>query len=459
MPLTKPTLHMHTLTRKVLGMMGVFGGVEALNLLCSVVRTKLVAIWIGAAGVGLFGLFNAAIEMMCTLSQLGLRTSSVKDIASASGAERSLIIRVVRRCARWMALAGAVLTVVLSPILSRVTFGSLDYMWAFMALAAVVALNCLVAGEGAVLQGLGRLKVIARASVYSVTVSLIVSLPIIYFLRINGVVPVIIVYSAVTATVYALVRERGVTDDSELTYRQTWEKAKGLIKLGAFLTISGFVTWAVSYIIMSYINHAGGESEMGYYQSGFTLSVRYAGIVFTALGMEYFPRISSVAQSGVKRLTVMLRHQSRVVLWVVTLLACGMAVAAPWIVRLLYSGDFLAVVPMVVMASPGLVLRGVSWTMAFVIIAKGDGRVYLLTELTSGIMCLVLNIAGYSLYGLPGVGFAFSVWYALYALIVWGVLRKRYGIHAHVAVPVLVAVSTVSAVVGLAYVAGVWSLS
>lgn len=97
--------------------------------------------------------------------------------------------------------------------------------------------------------------------------------------------------------------------------------------------------------------------------------------------------------------------------------------------------------------------------MAFVIIAKGDGRVYLLTELTSGIMCLVLNIAGYSLYGLPGVGFAFSVWYALYALIVWGVLRKRYGIHARVAVPVLVAVATVCAVVGLAYAAGVWSLS
>lgn len=437
-------------------MMGVFGGVEVLNIICSVVRTKLVAIWIGAAGVGLFGLFNAAVEMLCTLSQLGLRTSSVKDIASASEADRPAIIRVVRRCSRWMALGGAVLTMLASPLLSQVTFGSADYVWAFISLSSVVALNCLVAGESAILQGLGKLKNIARASVLSVSVSLLLSVPLIYFLRIDGVVAVIVVYAVVTAVVYATVREKRADAMPPMTAAQTWHKAKGLIRLGVFLTLSGFMTWAVSYAVMSYINHVGGSTQMGYYQSGFTLSVRYAGIVFTALGMEYFPRISSVVQSGGRRLAVMLCHQIRVALCVVGLLASCMVLFAPWIVRLLYSGDFIAVVPMVVFASPGLVLRGVSWCMAFVIIAKGEGKVYLFTELASGILCLVLSIGGYAMFGLPGAGVAFSLWYMLYAIMVWCVIRRRYLIRTRMLLPVVITVVILCAVVAVAYAVGIW---
>lgn len=195
---------------------------------------------------------------------------------------------------------------------------------------------------------------------------------------------------------------------------------------------------------------------MGYYQSGFTLSVRYAGIVFTALGMEYFPRISSVVQSGGRRLAVMLCHQIRVALCVVGLLASCMVLFAPWIVRLLYSGDFIAVVPMVVFASPGLVLRGVSWCMAFVIIAKGEGKVYLFTELASGILCLVLSIGGYAMFGLPGAGVAFSLWYMLYAIMVWCVIRRRYLIRTRMLLPVVITVVILCAVVAVAYAVGIW---
>ena len=68
--------------------MGMFGSVEFLTMACGVVRTKLVAIFIGTVGVGLIGLYANAIELLSTLAQVGLRTTAVRDIASANPATR-----------------------------------------------------------------------------------------------------------------------------------------------------------------------------------------------------------------------------------------------------------------------------------------------------------------------------------------------------------------------------------
>lgn len=168
---------------------------------------------------------------------------------------------------------------------------------------------------------------------------------------------------------------------------------------------------------------------MGLYQSGFTLSVRYAGIVFTALGMEYYPRISAACRGGMRGVTVMMRHQAGITLLIVAPLAALMVVLAPWIVRLLYSAEFEEVVPFVRLAAPGLVLRGVSWCMAFVLIAGGRGRLYLFTELTSCAVCLCLTSIAYTLGGIRAVGVSFTLWYLIYAVTVGVVLKMKCGIN------------------------------
>ncbi|MGN1265602.1 MAG: hypothetical protein ACI4UL_07275 [Muribaculaceae bacterium] len=61
------------ISRMVIKAMGIFGGVQMVNIVCSIVRTKLVSLWLGPAGVGLFGLWNAALDMINTGSNLGIR--------------------------------------------------------------------------------------------------------------------------------------------------------------------------------------------------------------------------------------------------------------------------------------------------------------------------------------------------------------------------------------------------
>ena len=47
-----------SISRMAMKAMGLFGGVQIAGILCSIIRTKLVAMWIGPVGVGLFGLFK-----------------------------------------------------------------------------------------------------------------------------------------------------------------------------------------------------------------------------------------------------------------------------------------------------------------------------------------------------------------------------------------------------------------
>ncbi len=185
-----------SISRLAMKAMGLFGGVQLMGIVCSIVRTKLVALWIGPVGIGLFGLFNNALEMISTGTNLGIRSSSVRDISQAmEGRSSSLVARmvtVVQRWSLWLGLAGALLTLTLAPVLSQLTFGDSTHIWGFVALSVAVLLQSLTNGEYAILQGTARLKRLASVTLWGTIVGLAVSIPMFYWLRERSILPSII---------------------------------------------------------------------------------------------------------------------------------------------------------------------------------------------------------------------------------------------------------------------------
>lgn len=77
----------NSLTAKVLKVIGVFSGAEAFGIICSVVKMKLVAMWLSATGVGLFGLFGTTVDAVSIITGLGLRQSGVREVAKCRHSE------------------------------------------------------------------------------------------------------------------------------------------------------------------------------------------------------------------------------------------------------------------------------------------------------------------------------------------------------------------------------------
>lgn len=415
-------------SKVVLKAMGIFGGVQVLNILCSLIRNKLVAMWIGPAGVGLFGIFNQALEMLNTATNLGVRNSSVRDISQAvekrDSSMISRIITVVRRWSLWLGLGGALITMAIAPLLSRLTFGDFNHIWHYVALSAAVLFMALTNGEYAVLQGLSKLKKLARVTVSGTLGGLLISIPMFYFLREDSVLPSIIVY-ALCVMAAALFTKDKEFPKAKVTSRETVSMGADFIKLGVFMTLGSFVAMLASYIFVSWLNITSGKETVGFYQAGYTLVDKYAGLVFVALGYEYYPRLARVAGSSL-RLRVFVSNQINLSFMVLTPCLLAFILLRSHLVWLLYSKEFLVILTYISWGVVGTVLRATSWCLSFVMLAKGDGKIFLITESLDAVIGLTLNIVCFSLWGVDGLGFAYIAWFGCYTIIVGVVYFRVY---------------------------------
>ena len=416
------------ISRMAMKAMGLFGGVQVMGILCSIVRTKLVALWIGPVGIGLFGLFNNALEMITTGTNLGIRSSSVRDISQAlAGQDKGLvsrIIAVVRKWSLWLGLAGALLTLVMAPLLSQVTFGDGSHIWGFVALSVAVLLQALTNGEYAVLQGTAHLKRLASVTLWGTITGLAVSIPLFYLLRERSIVPSIIAYAVALAAFAWFFRNREYPA-AQVNRSETFNMGMGFVKLGIYMTLGNFASILASYAFNAWLNVNAGTEQVGFYQAGYTLINKYTGLILTALGMEYYPRLAQVAESRL-RLRAFVSQEINVAISVMAPVVALFILLREFVVWLLYAPEFNVILTFVSWGMIGTVLRTLSWCLAFTILAKGDGKTYLWTEVASAVINLVLNIVFYRWWGLTGLGIAFLVSYLLYTGIVAIVYFKMY---------------------------------
>ena len=416
------------LTSAIVKAMSMFGGVQVVNIVCSLVRNKVVALLVGPSGLGLVSVLNSAMEFLTTATTLGLRNSATRYLAGETKTEdRERMVWTVRRWAWITGIFGVIVTIVLSPYLSLFTFNSYDKWWAFAVLSIGVLVNSLTMGEMAVLQGTYKLSALAKGTALGNILGLFVVFPLIYYMRESGIIPMIVAYYILTGAALWRVSHLKSVYCAGISVSRTEliEKGKKLLSLGIMLTLSTSVAYLFNYAFIICLKFWGGDSTVGLYQSGYMLVNRYADLVFAAMAVEYFPRLTSVAFSN-HRTGVFVRQQIIVTMSILLPLVVLFIPLRDIAVKLLYSSEFIEISPYIAIAATGTVLKATSWCMSFVMISKADGKIYLATETISAIIGFSLSVAGYKLMGIPGIGAGYVLWCAIYTIIVGLVYYRRY---------------------------------
>jgi len=73
---------------RILRSSALMGGAQVVILAAAFIRAKLIALILGASGVGLIGIFNAFSGNVAAFAGWGLGTSGVKLIAAASDEQK-----------------------------------------------------------------------------------------------------------------------------------------------------------------------------------------------------------------------------------------------------------------------------------------------------------------------------------------------------------------------------------
>lgn len=408
------------LSRTIVKAMGVFGSIQVFNILCAIVRTKLVALWIGPLGMGLFAIFNSAIDMVTNITNLGMRTSSVRNISTESDNPRNLrrVSTAVRRWSVLLGVIGAMAIAVGAPFFSELSFGDRSHIWGYVILSVAVLANSLTLGEQAIMQGTSMLRKLAQASFYGAFVGLLLSIPLYYFLGEESIIPSILCFSLSVLVFNYLLRNKhvGLQGDS-LSLKDTLAIGKDFLKLGVFITLTDVVSQISNYIFISYLNNVASTETVGFYQAGYTLINKYTGLILSALCVEYFPRLSKVADSNMK-LNIFVSQEINIALMVLSPIIVAFILFRRLIISILYTDAFWVIETFISVGIVAMIFKAFSWCMSYVILAKGKGKLFFCVEVFDIIMFLVLFVAGYYKWGIDGFGYAYVIWLLLSVIVV-----------------------------------------
>ena len=415
--------------RSIFKATSLFGGVQIYQILIQIIKSKFVAVLLGPAGVGVMGLYQSGLQLVQQLSSMGLAQSAVRDVSEANGTNDvqriAKIVTVVRKLVWVTGLLGLIVVACCSPLLSKASFGNYDYTIPFIVLSITLLFDQLSAGQKVVLQGMRRLKDLAKCTAFGVTFGLITSVPLYYWLGIDGIVPTLILNSACSLTLSWLYSRKIEIDKVKVSPKQTLEQGKQMLIMGVSLSLSGIFASSAAYAIRGFIQANGGVDQVGLFQAGFAIISTYVGMVMNAIGTDYYPRLAAINNDNEKcREAVSQQGEIGVIILAPMLTFC--LVFMPFVVKILYSDTFLAANIFISWACLGMMMRLAAWVISYLFVAKAESKLIIKLEFSVNLYYLIFSVVGYKLFGLEGLGIAFALEYAVYFIQCYLIARKRY---------------------------------
>lgn len=416
-------------SRGMIRSMLLIGGAQAVNILVSLVRMKLLALMIGPVGVGLLGIYNSLQGTAGTVAGLGLGSSGVREIAGARQDGKVLSrVRTVLFAANLVqgTLALAVVWLVRER-LALWLFGNADYATETGMVGIAVLLALISASQTALLQGLRRIGDLGRVTVLSALAGTIVGLGAVWLDGESGLIWFLIAQPATSILVAWRYTRRLPRPElhQDWTPAAIWRVWKPMAALGAVFMLAGLASAFTLLVVRALITRDLGLHAAGLFAASWSITMIYIGFLLNAMSADYYPRLVELIHDPV-RATGLMNDQMQIALALggpVLLVLTGLA---PWLMELLYSDAFVPAAEMLQWQSFGNVIKLCSWPLGFALVAGARSKIYLFTQLNWNVLFLGFVWLGLPVSGLEVAGTAFAAAYLLNFLIVWQLVRRLY---------------------------------
>lgn len=405
----------------------VFGGVKVLQVLVSILKTKIVAILLGPSGIGVQSLLVSAITTMHQFTNLGISQSSVRAISIEPDSEKKKsVIKTLNILATLLGLGASIICLLFAAELSRLVYGTEEYKAMFMIVAASLFFESISNAQIAILQGLRLIVVLSKASLVGAFISLLISVPLYYFWRIESIPYVILSGYIVLAGVNYLYRRLRFNASIVLANDELKCNSKSILGLGMTLMASNGIMSIFALGLNTFIYRLGGNIDVGYYQAASVCTYSAINILIAILASDYFPRLSGNINDA-KKSTALINAQIELLLLVLAPIVCFMVIFPSFFVRLLYSSEFLGINHAVQIMALSLLFRVVWHCFSYVILAKGDKKMYFLVDaiLCNGLF-FIGNMLGFYYLNLTGIATSYFVISGIVMLMLYFVVRNKY---------------------------------
>jgi PST family polysaccharide transporter len=190
--------------------------------------------------------------------------------------------------------------------------------------------------------------------------------------------------------------------------------------------LSGLLMMGAAYLVRIILLRQAGLEAVGLFQAAWTLGGVYVNLVLQAMGADFYPRLVASAKDPAS-CNRLVNEQTQISLLLASAGVVATLVLAPFVLTLFYSSGFTAATDTLRWVCLGMALRVVTWPMGYIIVARGEQRLFILAELAWTVVNVGLTYAAVRLFGLPGAGIAYFLSYAFHAVLIYAIVRRLSG--------------------------------
>lgn len=403
----------------------VIGLVQVIKLVFGFVQNKVLALVVGPGGFGIWSLYNSFIVMISSFSSIGIDQAGVRQIAINADDNDKIknTIWVFKKSILFFSFLFSIIVFISSEYLSFKLFGDISYSLGLRIVSFSVLLNSLTQSNYSILNGLRKIKKLALSQILGVIFTTIVSILFISIYKERGI-PYFIILSSIALF---LISSYFVDKEGFLIFKleklSFFSEFLGLIKLGVGITYSAIIVAISTTLIQVYLRSNFGLEVLGYYNASFTLSNIYIGVILSAMGVDFMPRLSKIIDNPVK-VNSLIEQQLNLGLIAASFGVCFVIFLAKDLIQLLYSKDFLDGISILKWQILGVFMRVISFPLGYYLIVNKMTLKYVIVQSVLWFGNYSLLVVFTKLFGYNVIGLNYLISYCLYLFILIKFTRK-----------------------------------
>ena len=389
----------------------VLSGAKIVTIGITIIRTKVLALLLGPSGMGVVNLINQSLELSRVLFSSGINGATVRRIAEASdldhAEELNRAYHISVKSALVLGIVSALVFACLSQVLASDFLGDARKFWWFIVASPSLICTPLLAVELAFLQGIKQSRDLALCQVIASVVGSVIILALVFGFGLNGAVLSLTPVVLATALVHRHYVHKHLPKNQRKPIYDFFPEFISLFRMGSAFALNGiWLTAAGMLNIIFLTKHYGPENapiQIGLNGAATMLASVYVGIIISAMGTEFYPRLINAAGDK-EKLNQLINQQTRLAIAIGVPVSTTLILLAPWLLRCLYSAEFLDASEPMRWLIFGMIIRFITCPLGFCVYAACKPRTIAINELLTGGAMIGISYATISIYGLKGVG-------------------------------------------------------
>ncbi len=390
-------------------------GQSAVRFAVGFIGVKVTAVYLGPAGMALVGQFNNFLSMCTLMTVGGVQTGLAKMTAQAApddDARHTVIWSTAARLALILGGGSAVLIALASYWLSEHLLLNRAYWPIFLFGALVLFAGTANGVASGILNGMRRMHALALGVMISSILSLLLSVPLVYFFNVWGgmISAGLLVFLTAAISICFFYKEIG---HGFRYFRAGYDSGVGreLLRFYPMVLANALSSQCTLIAVRYLISHQLGADAAGIWQASIKVSDMYTAVIVSALSLYLMPHLSSIKDDIAFRREVF--AVSLKVATATALIAGVIFLTRDLVILIVFTRQFDAMRGLFQYQLIGDILMVACWPMRMGLTVRLKVRQYLAIETLNAVVFIFGTYLLLENIGIAGAPLAYAIGYFL----------------------------------------------